>query len=86
MGKASRAKKNRSTAPYSRSSVWSYLLFLDRSTILFVAGVLVFSYGTSALQYSRWNHSENAHVNPVFHPWAIIVGVVLTVASYKIKK
>jgi hypothetical protein len=44
------------------------------------------SYGTAAFQYSRSNHSENAHVHPVFHPWAIIVGVLLTVASYRIKK
>jgi hypothetical protein len=33
--------------------------------------------------YSRWKHAENAHVHPEFHPWAIIVGIVLLVVSYK---
>jgi hypothetical protein len=84
MGKASRAKKNRTPAPYSGTSFWSYLP--DGSTVLFVIGVFVLSYGTAAMQYSRWNHTENAHVHPVFHPWAIVLGVVLLGVSLKKKR
>ena len=54
---------------------------LDRSTWAFVIGVFVLAYGTAAMQYSRWNHAENAHVHPVFHPWAIVLGVALIVLS-----
>jgi uncharacterized membrane protein HdeD (DUF308 family) len=54
---------------------------LDKSTWAFVIGVFVLAYGTAAMQYSRWNHAENAHVHPVFHPWAIVLGVALIVLS-----
>jgi hypothetical protein len=50
---------------------------------LFVIGILVIAYGTAAMQYSRWNHAENALVHPVFHPWAIVVGLTLLVISIK---
>ena len=55
---------------------------LDKSTWEFVGGVLLLAYGTAAMQYSRWNHVENAHVHPLFHPWAIILGIALLVLSY----
>ena len=45
MGKASRAKKNRTPAPYSRLSLSSYLP--DGSTALFVIGIFVLGYGTA---------------------------------------
>jgi hypothetical protein len=83
MGNASRAKKNRTPAPYPRPSLWSYLL--DSSTALFVIGIVVLSYGTAAVLYSRWNHAENVHVHPVFHPWAIVVGLVLLGVSLRMK-
>ncbi len=51
-----------------------------------VIGVVVLSYGTAAMQYSRWNHAEDARVHPVFHPWAIIVGIGLIGLSYKMPK
>jgi len=44
------------------------------------------AYGTAAFQYSRWNHAENAKAHPVFHLWAIMVGVGLIVISYKMSK
>jgi len=56
-------------------SIQSYLP--DHSTWLFVLGITALSYGSAAMQYSRWNHRYNAHVHPVFHLWAIAVGVVL---------
>lgn len=59
---------------------------LDRSTWIFVIGILVLSYGAAAMQYSRWNHAENARVHPVFHAWAIILGIALIVLSYKWRK
>ena len=73
MGRASKRKQNRTVAPYARLPLWSYLP--DGSTWLFVAGVFLLAYGTAAMQYSRWNHTANAQVHPVFHPWAILVGV-----------
>jgi hypothetical protein len=81
MGIASRAKKNRTSAPYPRPLLRSYLP--DSSTALFVIGIVVLSYGTAAMQYSRWNHAENVHVHPVFHPWAIVVGLVLLGVSLR---
>jgi hypothetical protein len=84
MGKASRGKKNRTPAPYRGESFWSYLP--DGSTLLFVIGVFVFSYGTAAMQYSRWNHAENAHVHPAFHLWAVVLGLALIGVSLKSKR
>ncbi|MGA7316249.1 MAG: hypothetical protein WBX22_20020 [Silvibacterium sp.] len=83
MGKASKAKKNRTSASYSRLSLWSHLP--DGSTALFAIDIVVLGYGTTAMQYSRWNHAENAHVHPVFHPWAIVLGLVLLGASLRKK-
>jgi len=45
--------------------------------VLFIGGVYVAAYGLSATRYSRWDHTYNARVHPVFHPWAIAVGVVM---------
>ncbi len=84
MGKRSRAKHERESAPVPRFSLSWFVL--DRSTWVFVFGVLLLSYGTAGMQYSRWNHAENAHIHPVFHPWAIAVGIVLIVLSYKLAK
>lgn len=81
MGKQSSAKRNRTPTPVPRFSLSSFSL--DRSTWTFVVGVLVLAYGTAAIQYSRWNHAENAHVHPVFHLWAIIVGIALILLSYR---
>ena len=84
MGKSSRAKRNRVRAPVPRFSMKSFSL--DRSTWIFVIGIFVLSYGTAAMQYSRWNHAENARVHPVFHPWALVAGIALIVLSYKMPK
>jgi len=84
MRKSSRAKRNRAPSPGSRFSIKSFSL--GRSTWMFVIGIVVLSYGTAAMQYSRWNHAEDARVHPVFHPWAIIVGIGLIVLSYKMPK
>jgi uncharacterized membrane protein HdeD (DUF308 family) len=59
---------------------------LYKSTWVFVAGVLTLAYGMAAVQSSRWNHVENATVHPIFHPWAIIVGIALIVISYRMPK
>jgi hypothetical protein len=57
------------------------------STWLFALGVFVFSYGSAAMQYSRSNYRYNATVHPVFHPWAIAVGMLLIWLSVrKIRK
>jgi hypothetical protein len=84
MGKRSRGKRNRTPPPIPRSPTSSFSLY--KSTGVFVAGILMLAYGTAAFQYSRWNHSENAKVHPVFHLWAIIVGVALIVISYRMSK
>ncbi len=79
MGKRSRGKHNRTPAPVSRFTLGAFAL--DMSTWAFVGGMFVLAYGTAAMQYSRWNHVENASVHPVFHPWAILLGVALIVLS-----
>ena len=84
MGKRSRAKRNRTPAPVPRFTLGAFAL--DMSTRTFVVGAFVLAYGTAALQYSRWNHAENGRVHPVYHPWAIIVGIALIVLSYKMPK
>ncbi|HWG19596.1 MAG TPA: hypothetical protein VG225_03635 [Terracidiphilus sp.] len=81
MARNSRSKHHGTPAPVSR--VPRSTLGLYNSTWLFVGGVVALSYGTAAVQYSRWNHAENAHVHPVFHPWAILLGVALIVLSYR---
>jgi hypothetical protein len=81
MGKNSRAKHNKTTAPVPRVPRSTFGLY--NSTWLFAGGVVVLAYGTAAMQYSRWNHAENAHVHPVFHLWAIILGVAMIVFSYR---
>ena len=50
MGKASRAKKNRTPAPHSRLSLWSYPP--GGSTALFVIAIFLLGYGTAAMQYA----------------------------------
>jgi hypothetical protein len=84
MVKRSRAKHYRTPAPVPRFSMSWFAL--DRSTWVFVLGVITLAYGTAAIQYSRWNHAENAHVHLVGHPWAIVVGIALIVLSYKMPK
>jgi hypothetical protein len=84
MGKHSRAKLNRPPAPVPRLSLRSFSL--SRSTWVFVLGVLTLTYGAAGMQYSRWNHAENARVLPVFHPWAIVVGIVVIVLSYRMSR
>ena len=87
MGKRSRAKRNRTPAPLQRFSFSSF--GHDKSTWAFVVGMFLLAYGTAAMQYSRWNHRENAVVHPVFHPLAIVLGLALIVLSYakwKLKK
>ena len=84
MGKQSRAKHNRIPAPVPRFSMRAFSLY--RSTWIFVMGILVLSYGAAAMQHSRWNQAENARVHPVFHLWAIILGIALIVLSYKLRK
>ncbi len=81
MGKASRRKQNRVPQPLTRPSVWSYLP--DGPTCPFVVGVVLLAYGTAAMQYSRWNHAANRLVHPVFHPWAIVLGVGVTWLAIK---
>jgi uncharacterized membrane protein HdeD (DUF308 family) len=81
MGKRSRSKHNREPAPLTRLPLSSYLP--DRATVLFVFGVVLIVFGTPAIQYSRWNHAENAHVHPVFHLWLIVLGLIGLFLSFR---
>lgn len=82
MGKASRGKRDRVSAPVTRSPMASYLP--SRATLLFVAGVIVLTYGLGTLKYSRWDHAYNRTLGPPTpHIWAIVVGVGLLVYTYK---
>jgi predicted ABC-type exoprotein transport system permease subunit len=81
MGRASRRKHDRVTQPITRPSVLSYMP--DGPTLLFVVGIVLLAYGTAAMQYSRWNHAANRLVHPVFHPLAIVLGVVVTWLAIK---
>lgn len=81
MGRASRRKQNRGPQPLTRPSVLSYLP--DGPTWLYVVGIVLLAYGTAALQYSRWNHAANRLVHPVFHPWAIALGLGVTWLAIK---
>jgi hypothetical protein len=57
---------------------------MTSQTILFVVGCFSLTFGTGATMYSRWNHAENARVHPVFHLWAILVGLAfLALACWK---
>jgi hypothetical protein len=81
MGRKSRSKAERNPAPLDSLPVKGYLL--SPSTLMFVAGVFIAAYGSSAMQYSRWDHAYNATVHPVFHPWAVIVGVLMIIFALR---
>jgi hypothetical protein len=81
MGEASRRKQNRTSEPLTRPSVWSYVP--DRPTWLFVVDVVLLAYGTAVMQSSRYDHAANRLVHPVFHPWAIVLGVGVTWLAIK---
>ena len=76
MSKRNHRKENRTLAQLPRSRFSNYLP--DGSTVLFTIGIFLFAFGSSLMQYSRWNHAYNRQVIPVFHPWAIVAGVLLT--------
>jgi hypothetical protein len=50
--------------------------------LLFVGGIYFASFGVSAFRYSRWDHAHNALVHPVYHPWAIVVGLLMACLAY----
>jgi uncharacterized membrane protein HdeD (DUF308 family) len=84
MGKNSRKKLNRKSAPPARfNSAWP---LLSQSTMLFVVGIAIIAYGTAAFQYTRWNRDYNRAIHPSFHPWAIVVGVILVYFSSRKSK
>jgi len=40
------------------------------------------AYGSAALQHSRWEtRAEAAQIVNVYHPWAIVVGLVMVVVG-----
>jgi len=50
--------------------------------LLMLVGIYIAAFGLSAMRYSRWDHSGNAHVHPAFHPWAIFLGLSMIVLAY----
>jgi len=36
--------------------------------LLFLAGIYIAALGLSATRYSRWDHTKNADIHPLFHP------------------
>lgn len=54
-----------------------------KGTLYLIVGLLLLSYGDSALLYSRWNHVYNRKVIPVFHPWAIGLGLMFLVLFWR---
>ena len=40
-------------------------------------------YGSSAMQYSRWNHAYNATVRPLFYPWAVVIGIIMIILAVR---
>lgn len=46
--------------------------------VLVVLGIALLSlWGLGAYRYSRFELSQNVHVQPEFHLWAIVVGLLL---------
>jgi len=81
MGKKSRAKDNRTSKPPGIVRLGGCRP--SRSTILFVVGCLLEAYGLSATLYSRWDHAADLQVKPVFHLWAVVVGLLVIVYSVR---
>ncbi len=44
-----------------------------------VAGFLLIMYGTAFMFYRQWDHR-------VYHPWAIVVGIVVVVIAFMANK
>lgn len=83
MGRKSREKHDRMGRPGKPVS-WRFWDFrFERSTLLLIVGVLTLGFGLSAMQSSRWDHT---HILPVFHPWAIVLGFLIIVYSFKSAK
>ena len=85
MGEHSRGKRDRISAPAPRFA-WLTGLLIDGWLWLSLIGFFLFTYGTSLMMYSRWNHKANVGVHPAFHPWAIVVGIATMVISFKKQK
>lgn len=58
----------------------------DGKTWIFVLGMALIAFGSSAILYSRSDHRRNADVHPVFHPWALVLGILLVWLSSRENK
>jgi hypothetical protein len=50
--------------------------------LLVVGGLYFTAFGLSAFSYSRWDHARNRFIHPVYHPWAIVVGLLMIGLAY----
>lgn len=85
MGRRSRAKRDKIRNSNPELGRKGYLPEGIGRALLFIVSVYVICFGLSAMRYSRWNHAANARIEPVYHPWAIVLGIVLLVISLKMK-
>jgi hypothetical protein len=81
MGRKSRLKSDRKPAPVGSFQPRGYLP--DRWTLMFVGGIFIAAYGLSVMQYRVWDYAYNATAHPVFHPWAVIAGLLMIVLSLR---
>jgi len=52
---------------------------------LFMGGIYFISFGLSAFRYSRWANAHDALVHPVYHLWAVVVGLLMICLAYWVR-
>ena len=50
---------------------------------LYVLGLIALTIGTGAYRYRRGNYEHNRHLQPEYHLWAIVVGLVMILLAYR---
>lgn len=53
--------------------------------LLFVGGLFFVLFGTGAYRYIRGDNAFNRLLKPEYHPWAIVVGLLMILRAYRVK-
>jgi hypothetical protein len=83
MGRKHRLKAGQNANPAGSSQPEGYVpsrLWIVWA-VMFVAGTFIMAFGFSVMQFKRWDHAFDATVQPVFHPWAVVVGMLMMIVA-----
>jgi hypothetical protein len=75
-----RSEKQIKRASVKKSATTNYW-----PALLFMGGIYFISFGLSAFRYSRWANAHDALVHPVYHLWAVVVGLLMICLAYWVR-